>query len=110
MANPLVKICRKTVRHFRHVLRDTQQDYMRIGVSGGGCNGLRYTITPSSSTLEKHDAELNCAGVRVVVCGRSLFHLVGSELTWTTDVMGSRIEFSNPNAASSCGCGETFSV
>ena len=48
--------------------------------------------------------------VNIVVCGKSLMHLLGTHVYWKHDEMGARIEFTNPNAKSTCGCGETFSL
>jgi iron-sulfur cluster assembly accessory protein len=79
-------------------------------VSGGGCNGLKYNVTTESSPPEKIDEDLNVEGIQLRICGKSMMFLMGTEITWVTDAMGSRMEFSNPNASSSCGCGETFSV
>ena len=48
--------------------------------------------------------------VNIIVCGKSLLHLIGVKIKWKDDLMGSGLEFNNPNATSSCGCGETFSL
>ena len=52
--------------------------------------------------------EYMSAGLRVHVCGKSLMHVLGTEIDWTNDFMGSRFVFSNPAAKQSCGCGTSF--
>ena len=42
--------------------------------------------------------------VEIVVCSKSLFYIIGTEIDWKDDVMGQKFEFNNPNAASKCGC------
>ena len=109
-SNKLLKFCGKSIRHLRLVLRDTNHDYIRIGIQSGGCNGLKYNIIPSSEVPHKNDIQINEAGVNIHICGKSLLFLIGTEVHWVNDIFGSRIEFKNPNAITSCGCGETFSV
>jgi len=46
----------------------------------------------------------------MIVCGKSMFLVIGTEIDWKEDYMGSRFEFNNPNAKGMCGCGSTFSV
>lgn len=86
-----------------------------IGVNSGGCNGLKYFITPVSQTSEK-DVRVDLKDskdskdVNIAVCGKSLVYLFGTLVSWKVDDMGSRFEFENPNASSRCGCGSTFDV
>ena len=106
----MIGICSRTARHLRALLQDTGHTHVLLSVSGGGCNGLKYNVTTESDQPKKHDEELVVDGVPLRICGKSMLYLVGMKITWITDAMGSRMEFSNPNAASSCGCGETFNV
>ena len=110
MRSPLINICSKTISHFKNVLTQSQEKYIFIGVKGGGCNGLKYHIKPCSDECLKKDEFLVIDGVPIVICGNSLLYLIGTELKWKTSIMGTGIEFNNPNAKSSCGCGDTFST
>ena len=71
---------------------------------------MKYYIEPISDIPHKLDEKINVDGVDIVICNKSLLHILGSEVRWKEDIMGSGIEFINPNATSSCGCGETFSI
>ncbi len=79
-------------------------------VQGGGCNGLKYVIEPTDSSPDPLDEIIpldNNTNLRV--CGKSLMHLLGTEIDWGSDFMGQSFRFDNPNSESACGCGETFS-
>ena len=110
MSRQILSFCGKTIQHFRGILKKTNHKSILIGIKGGGCNGMKYYIEPTSSQPEKLDEKINIDGVDIVVCHKSLLYILGSEVKWKEDLMGSGIEFINPNATSSCGCGETFSI
>ena len=83
--------------------------FLRIAVSGGGCSGFQYGLSfdeqrnPDDFVFE-HD------GVAVVVDDTSLDLLNGAQLDFVEDLMGASFQIKNPNAASSCGCGNSFSI
>ncbi len=83
--------------------------FLRIAVSGGGCSGFQYGLSfddqknPDDSVFEKD-------GVAVVVDDVSLDLLTGAEIDFVEDLMGASFQIRNPNAASSCGCGNSFSI
>jgi iron-sulfur cluster assembly protein len=108
----IIKMCGKTIKHFKNMLEKTNKSAIFIGVKGGGCNGARYYIEPTNDEpdTETKDETFVKDGVKIIVCGESVFHLLGSEIKWSEDFMGSRIEFINPNAKSSCGCGESWGL
>ena len=105
----VVSLCAKTVTHFRHLLASTRHSSILLGVQGGGCNGLKYVVEPTSQEAARLDEELTVGGVHVIVCGKSLLHLLGTAVRWEEDAMGAGLRFDNPNATATCGCGETFS-
>ena len=100
-----------TARALEHLCKIATVDkpHVLIGVKGGGCNGLRYYVK-ATDTIDPADETLQFASLNVAVCRKSLLHILGTTIDWTEDVMGSRLEFINPNATSKCGCGDTFSV
>ena len=80
-----------------------------FSVEGGGCNGLRYRLQPTHEAKSKLDEEVPLGDDRVLrVCGKSLVHVMGTEIDWKDDFMGESFHFENPNTASTCGCGSTF--
>ena len=104
-----LNICQRSMSHLGNILKNPNK-WIRIGVTGGGCNGLKYDITPTTEEPTKSDEILQRDNPPIYICGKSLLYLIGTNLSWTEDALGARIEFINPNASSSCGCGETFSI
>ena len=94
------------------VLRDQEQAenaFLRITVSGGGCSGFQYGFAfDEQRNAEDFVFERN--GVAVVVDDVSLSLLNGAEVDFVEDLMGASFQVQNPNAASSCGCGNSFSI
>ncbi|MEQ8193459.1 MAG: iron-sulfur cluster insertion protein ErpA [Rhodospirillales bacterium] len=82
---------------------------MRVTVNGGGCSGFTYNFAMDDKTNED-DLIFENAGAKVVVDDTSLDLLKGAELNYIEDLMGSYFAFQNPNAASTCGCGTSFSI
>jgi iron-sulfur cluster insertion protein len=83
--------------------------FLRIAVSGGGCSGFQYGFT-FDDQRNKDDFVFERDGVAVVVDDVSLGLLNGAELDFVEDLMGASFQVRNPNAASSCGCGNSFSI
>ena len=88
---------------------NTPGAFLRLSVSGGGCSGFQYGFSFES---ERHDDDLVFTrdGVDLVIDAISLELVKGAELDFVEDLMGAYFQVRNPNAASSCGCGNSFSV
>src|ERR1700756_1601949 len=94
------------------VLRTEEQAenaFLRIAVSGGGCSGFQYGLTFDDHRNDD-DFAFERDGVTVVVDDVSLGLLNGAEVDFVEDLMGASFQIRNPNAASSCGCGNSFSI
>jgi iron-sulfur cluster assembly protein len=82
---------------------------LRLGVKGGGCSGLTYSITFDTRPRER-DRIFEFDGVRVFVDPKSFVYLNGTTLDYEETLMRQGFNFINPNSARSCGCGTSFSV
>ncbi|NUP96718.1 MAG: iron-sulfur cluster assembly accessory protein [Planctomycetaceae bacterium] len=82
---------------------------LRVGVKGGGCSGFSYTLGFDDQVSET-DQIYELEGVRVVCDPKSFLYLNGTQIDFEDNLMGRGFKFGNPNAAKSCGCGESFSV
>ena len=82
---------------------------LRIAVIGGGCSGFQYQMTLDKEA-NADDSVIEQDGLKVFVDTRSLLYLNGTRVDYVDDLNGSGFKFENPNAKSSCGCGESFNA
>ena len=82
---------------------------LRVAVMGGGCSGLQYKMDLQDSPANR-DILVESRGVRVVVDPKSALYVTGSELDYQSGLEESGFKVNNPNAATSCSCGESFSA
>jgi iron-sulfur cluster assembly protein len=87
----------------------TQQVFLRMGVKGGGCSGLSYSLE-FDTEVGKHDKKFDMDGVTVVVDTKSYLYLNGTTLDYVVEGLQGGFTFINPQAKSSCGCGTSFSA
>jgi iron-sulfur cluster assembly protein len=83
---------------------------LRVGVRGGGCNGLTYVLDYTDDPPRSRDLVYDFYGTQVLVDSRSLEYIEGSTIFYERTLMFQGLKFKNPLEASTCGCGETFSV
>lgn len=82
---------------------------LRVAVVGGGCSGLQYKMDLQPGPANR-DILVQSAGIRVVVDPKSALYVTGSELDYVEALQGGGFKVKNPNAATSCACGESFSA
>lgn len=95
--------------------RGTPDAAIRVGVRGGGCSGFSYVIeyddkAPRNGDIVLEFAEEGKATVRVFCDKKSILYLQGSVLDWEKTLMYTGFKFKNPQEASRCGCGYSFTV
>jgi iron-sulfur cluster insertion protein len=82
---------------------------LRVFISGGGCSGFQYGFT-FDEKLEEGDTAVENGGVTLLVDPMSVQYLMGAEIDYREDLEGAQFVIRNPNAATTCGCGSSFSV
>jgi iron-sulfur cluster assembly accessory protein len=83
---------------------------LRLFVMGGGCSGVTYKMDFEDTPPRDSDVTFTQHGIVITVDPKSLQFLQGSTLDYKAELMSQRFVWSNPNAKSSCGCGESFGV
>jgi len=91
------------------VEREQSGDFLRIAITGGGCNGLSYKMR-FVAAARKGDILVCSAEANVLVDPKTALYLKGTELDYSPALIAGGFKFSNPNAKASCSCGESFSV
>lgn len=91
------------------IAREGQGEYLRIAITGGGCNGLSYKLKFTNEP-RRGDILVRTGGATVVVDPKTALYLKGTVLDYSHKMVGGGFKFSNPNAKASCSCGESFSV
>jgi iron-sulfur cluster assembly accessory protein len=82
---------------------------LRVAVVGGGCSGLQYKMDLQDAPANR-DILVESSGIRVVVDPKSALYVTGSELDYVDALQDGGFKVKNPNAATSCSCGESFSA
>ena len=98
-------------KHVKKMLEEQklQGVFLRMGVKGGGCSGLSYSLE-FDSELGPHDKKFDVDGVSVVCDAKSYLYLNGTTLDYVTQGLQGGFTFINPQAKSSCGCGTSFTA
>lgn len=91
------------------IAREQQGDWLRIAITGGGCNGLSYKLRFTTGP-RRGDILVRTAGVPVLVDAKTALYLKGTVVDYSDKMIGGGFKFTNPNAKASCSCGESFSV
>jgi iron-sulfur cluster assembly protein len=82
---------------------------LRMKVVGGGCSGLRYELSFDDERRE-NDTEIEAGPVKIILDEKSALYLVGTTLDFVDTLQESGFKIDNPNATSTCGCGDSFAA
>jgi iron-sulfur cluster insertion protein len=82
---------------------------LRVFVSGGGCSGFQYGFA-FDENIEDGDTQIENQGVTLLVDAMSALYLMGAEIDFSDDIEGAQFVIRNPNATTTCGCGNSFAV
>jgi iron-sulfur cluster insertion protein len=82
---------------------------LRVFVAGGGCSGFQYGFT-FDEEVQDGDTEIDREGVKLLIDPMSFQYLQGAEIDYTENLEGAQFVIRNPNAVTTCGCGQSFSA
>jgi len=93
------------------LIKEEQNDELklRVFVSGGGCSGFQYGFT-FDEKIEDGDSKVVNMGVTLVIDPMSVQYLMGAEIDYKEDLQGAQFIIRNPNAKTTCGCGQSFTA
>ncbi len=91
------------------IAREGKGEFLRVKINGGGCNGLSYKMKFVEAP-KRGDILVRSGGALVLVDSKSALYLKGTHLDFSDKMVAGGFKFSNPNAKSSCSCGESFSI
>lgn len=89
--------------------KDPSKDYLRVFVQGGGCSGFQYGLMLEENKTEA-DKVFESSGMKIVVDPISIRYLENAEVDFVENETGGGFSIKNPNAKSTCGCGQSFNT
>ena len=110
-ALPTIHVTEQAARQMEKLaVKEGYEDFgLRMAVKGGGCSGLTYKLGFAEAP-KKDDKVIEEHGIKLFVDFKSMFYLGGMTLDFSGGLNGKGFEFTNPNAKTTCGCGNSFSV
>lgn len=105
----IVTLTDKAKEHLINISKSQEKPYVLFGVDGGGCAGFSYYWKVDDKYDEEGELIDLGDGVGLAVDSASMMYVLGSNIDYVSDIMGSTIQVENPLARSSCGCGESIS-
>ncbi|MEQ9815672.1 MAG: iron-sulfur cluster assembly accessory protein [Azospirillaceae bacterium] len=108
---PLMTISERAAERVRALMAKADGEIVgvRVGVRSTGCSGLSYFMEYAREAKALEDKVVD-KGVTILVEPTASMFLIGTQMDWVEEPMGSRFVFNNPNEIDRCGCGESFRV
>lgn len=106
-----IKLSDNAVTEIKKLMNEDGFDsnqYLRIGVKGGGCSGMSYILGFENKTEKDDIYEID--GIQCIINPAHLIYLSNMEINWEGGLNSRGFTFENPNASTSCGCGTSFAV
>jgi Iron-sulfur cluster assembly accessory protein len=109
--NVNISITNKAANKISELLKEENNDNLklRVFITGGGCSGFQYGFT-FEDEFTPDDLYINDNDVKMVIDSLSYQYLIGATIDYKEEMLSSQFTISNPNAASTCGCGQSFGV
>tara|TARA_B100000989_G_C19129168_1_gene298602 strand:- start:83 stop:421 length:339 start_codon:yes stop_codon:yes gene_type:complete len=106
----MIKITNKAKNILESIIKKDQGKAAFLYLKGGGCNGFSYKfkILNNDEKPNKLDETVSLNNYNLYLCNKSFMFLLGTNIDYIEDIMGSRFDFQNDNIDSKCGCGTSF--
>ena len=109
MITQTISTTNNAVKRIKSVINSSKGSNFRVYVTGGGCSGFQYGFK-FDSDIAFDDDVINCGDFSLLIDSMSYPYLYGSTLDFVEDLSGAKFVIKNPNAKTTCGCGESFTV
>ena len=110
---PTIELTEAAAAEAKSYIEDNKEKYLRIGVKGGGCSGFQYTLGFDDSKDEFDQVsikEWQPQDLEMICDTKSFLYLNNTTIDFDETLLGRGFKFVNPQASTSCGCGESFGV
>ena len=104
-----ISVSTSAIKRIQGLLPDQQSNFFRVYVTGGGCSGFQYGFKFDDDEAFDDDV-IDFGEFKVLIDSMSYPNLFGSTLDFVEDLSGAKFVIENPNAKTTCGCGESFTV
>jgi iron-sulfur cluster assembly protein len=107
-----INLTPRAIKEIRRLIKEqdnADDPFLRVGVEGGGCSGLSYTMS-FDTAVNNNDKVYNFDGLRIVSSDTALKYLAGTTIDFNSGLLAGGFKFSNPRAVRGCGCGSSFSI
>lgn len=104
-----VDLTPSAIQHMERLIEKENKPFVRLKVKGGGCAGFSY-LWEMTDTKESDDEVIELSNGNFLIDSASILYVIGTKIDFVEETFGSYLQISNPNATSSCGCGESFGV
>src|SRR3989344_3606235 len=108
LSNAKIFVTDKAANKIKEILAQEKKQALRVSVHPGGCSGFQYGLELDDKSTD-NDIVVNNKGIKLFVDKASMAKLNGANIDYLDSLQGAGFKISNPNAASSCGCGSSFS-
>tara|TARA_Y100001978_G_scaffold143650_1_gene128700 strand:+ start:201 stop:545 length:345 start_codon:yes stop_codon:yes gene_type:complete len=106
----IISLTKNAIKQMNNISKNNNINLFELSVKSAGCNGLTYNLDEFKKKENRKYDFYEKNDIKVYIEKKQLFYLLGTNIDYTTDLMGSRFIFNNPQAVAKCGCGTSFSI
>ena len=106
----ILNLTKNAIKQIKKISKKNNINSFELSVKNAGCNGLTYNFDKFKEDKNRKYDFYKKNEIEIFIDKKQLFYLLGTNIDYTTDIMGSRFIFQNPQAKSKCGCGTSFSI
>ena len=106
----IISLTQNAIKQISDISKINNIKSFELFVKSAGCNGLTYNLDEFKKKENRKYDLYEKNDIKVYIEKKQLFYLLGTNIDYTTDLMGSRFVFTNPQAVAKCGCGTSFSI